>query len=255
MTGSSETNLNPGETDPFAHLHKMSTTAGLGSGDYVAINGTSIACILLGLCSAFVLFDNPVFFIFPVLGLVAGIVAWRQISLSNGTQTGREIAVIGLLLSLGFGGYYSIVKVYSVFQHRADQEQIVSQLHKLGDCLHDGHYVEAYGLFDNEFQKRVPQKEFVGAWSSQEAAKYWGTVQKADWNQLLDFETNPVNDSREAKGTMLLTVSKASQPLRTSMVLRRVDGIWLIDQLPQLFPAKAEEPKTTTGTMGQTLRK
>jgi len=31
--------------DPLAHLHKMSTTAGLGTTDYVAVNGMSIVAL------------------------------------------------------------------------------------------------------------------------------------------------------------------------------------------------------------------
>ena len=104
MTESSGSNINRGDADPFAHLHKMSTTAGLGSGDYVAINGTAIAAILLGVCSALVLFNSLIFLLIPLLGVIAAIVAFKQISASNGTQTGREVAAIGMLLSfLGLG--------------------------------------------------------------------------------------------------------------------------------------------------------
>src|SRR3989442_50419 len=94
-----------GGDDPFLKLHKMSTTAGLGSGDYVAINGTAIASLLLGIASALVLFGAHLLLLIPLAGVVCGILAFRQIADSNGTQTGRGLAAVGLLLSLGFGGF------------------------------------------------------------------------------------------------------------------------------------------------------
>src|SRR3954469_7316845 len=91
--------------DPFLKLHKMSTTAGLGSGDYVAINGTAIAALLLGIASALVLFGLHLLLLIPLAGLVCAILAFRQITDNNGTQTGRGLAAVGLVLSIGFGGF------------------------------------------------------------------------------------------------------------------------------------------------------
>ena len=54
----------------------MSTTAGLGSGDYVAINGTAIIAILLGVASAIVLFDSKMLLIVPLAGVVCAILAF-----------------------------------------------------------------------------------------------------------------------------------------------------------------------------------
>ena len=97
----------------------MSTTAGLGSGDYVAINGAAIASILIGVGSAIVLFDSKMLLVVPLAGIVCAILAWVQISQSNGTQTGRAVAAIGMLLSLGFGGFYTAKSVYSVIHNQA----------------------------------------------------------------------------------------------------------------------------------------
>src|SRR5688500_6062526 len=90
--------------DPLSHLHKMSTTAGLGSTEYVAINAPSVFALIFGLASVMAIFDN-ILLIIPLAGLVCAILALRQISQSNGTQTGRGLAIGGLLLSLAFGGY------------------------------------------------------------------------------------------------------------------------------------------------------
>jgi hypothetical protein len=265
MTGSSGSNLNPDEVDPsvsptavldgrsrdpkntsaeddpFLHLHKMSTTAGVGSGDYVAINGTAIACILLGLGSAFVLFDSLIFLIIPLLGVITGAFAWKQISKSNGTQTGREIVVVGLLLALGFGGFFSVRKVYAAFQNQADEHQIVSQVNKLGELLRDGRYNDAYLLFDDDFKRKYPLEEFQNNWKRFSANPYLGSVRSIDWNQLLNFETNPVDNSQQATGMMLL-YAKPSSPIRIHMSFRKVEDTWLVDQLQELF---AQEPKKT----------
>ena len=54
----------------------MSTTAGVGAGDYVAINGTAIAAVLLGVLSVIVLFDYRLFLLVPLAGVVCAVLAW-----------------------------------------------------------------------------------------------------------------------------------------------------------------------------------
>src|SRR5438105_4379840 len=89
----------PVADDPIAHLHKMSTTAGLGSGDYVAVNPVAVFAALVGLASTLALADNVLLFI-PLVGVVLAVLALWQIAHSNGTQTGRGIAWLGMILSL-----------------------------------------------------------------------------------------------------------------------------------------------------------
>src|SRR5437868_14846013 len=91
------------EPDPLAHLHKMSTTAGLGTTEYVAINPLAVATVFLGLASALALLDNTLLAV-PVLALIFAVAALRQIIKSGGTQTGRGLAILGLLLAVGFSG-------------------------------------------------------------------------------------------------------------------------------------------------------
>src|SRR5258706_13413962 len=71
--------------DSIAHLHKMSTTAGVGSQDYVAINNAAIVSVILGKCTALALLGMQ-FFIVGAAGIVTGIVALVQIRYSNATQ-------------------------------------------------------------------------------------------------------------------------------------------------------------------------
>src|SRR5436309_9385705 len=87
--------------DPLSHLHKMSTTAGLGSTDYVAVNGIAVTTIFMGLASSLALLDITLLAI-PVATVVLAIVALRQIANSNGTQTGRALAWGGMVLAMLF---------------------------------------------------------------------------------------------------------------------------------------------------------
>src|SRR4051812_15392834 len=104
---------NSAESDALAHLHKMSTTAGLGTTEYVAINPLAVTSIFLGLASALALLDNTLLSL-PIATLICSIFALRQISRSGGTQTGRGLAVLGLLLALIFSG---VVLARSIVHH------------------------------------------------------------------------------------------------------------------------------------------
>ena len=64
-----------------------------------------------GLAGFFLLFDldQPILLIIPLTALVTGFVAFRQIAKSNGTQTGRGIAALGMLLGAVFIGLFVAV--------------------------------------------------------------------------------------------------------------------------------------------------
>src|SRR3954468_1363531 len=96
--------------DPIAHLHKMSTTAGVGSQDYVAINNAAIVSVILGLCTALAFLGIP-FLIVGAAGIVFGVIAIVQIRHSNGTQGGLGLAILGILLSLAIAGSVAAVSI------------------------------------------------------------------------------------------------------------------------------------------------
>src|SRR4051794_22135980 len=74
--------------DPLASLHKMSTTAGITSQEYVAINIPSIIALVLGLASI-VAVVVPILLVVPLAAIVTAVASLRQIRDSNGTQSGR----------------------------------------------------------------------------------------------------------------------------------------------------------------------
>src|SRR3954454_9597425 len=89
--------------NPLASLHKMSTTAGISSQEYVAINIPSIIAPVLGVASVVAVL-NPILLVVPLAAIVTAVAALRQIRESNGTQTGRAFAWLGIVLSLAIGG-------------------------------------------------------------------------------------------------------------------------------------------------------
>src|SRR5438034_7029155 len=123
--------------DPLAHLHKMSTTAGLGSTEYVAISPTAIGALVSGLACFFLLFDldQPILLVIPLTALVTGFVAFRQIARSNGTQTGRSLAALGMLLGVVFIGLFVVRVTTTMLQARRDQAGIEATIHELGEHL------------------------------------------------------------------------------------------------------------------------
>src|SRR3954447_16756129 len=114
------------DPSPIARLHKMSTTAGVGSQDYVAINNSAIVSVILGLCTALAFLGVP-FLIVGAAGIVFGIIAIVQIRHSNGTQGGMGLAILGILLSLGIAGSVTAASVID-WQHRKQDEGDINKV-------------------------------------------------------------------------------------------------------------------------------
>src|SRR5688572_4627060 len=89
----------PGKAAGLARLRKMSTTAGVGLGEYRAVNGLAVASLVLGVAS-WMSWLHPLLFLLPVLALVLGVIAMVQIRGSEGTQSGIVLAGLGILLGL-----------------------------------------------------------------------------------------------------------------------------------------------------------
>jgi hypothetical protein len=231
-------NTPPADADPFLQLHKMSTTAGLGSADYVAINGTALASVLLGIVSAFMLLNSAVLLVLPVAGTFCGLLALRQINHSNGTQTGRGLAGVGLLLSLGFGGFYSVGQTVDAIRSRADRNQIVALIDQFGQLISRNDYHGAYNLCDQRFQQRVTEATFIQRWKTAGGSPLIGSITSMEWNQLLDFSDDPVTRDRLASSMVMIHFAKVAGVDREGTVFRKIDGQWWIDDMPGMFPAQ-----------------
>src|SRR3954451_14166890 len=120
--------------DPIAKLHKMSTTAGVGSQEYVAINNAAIVSAILGLCTALAFLGVP-FLIVGAAGIVFGIIALVQIRHSNGTQGGTALAILGILLSLAMAGSVAATSIVEWNHQREDKVQIEGLITQLGQFV------------------------------------------------------------------------------------------------------------------------
>ncbi len=217
----------------------MSTTAGLGSGDYVAINGNAIASVLLGVASGFLLMGNWVLLLLPLAGIICGGLAFRQIVGSNGTQAGRGLAGLGLLLCLGLGGFYSVRQGVDALRNHGDQDDIVHLITQFGDMISADRYADAYTLLDERMKQQVPLAEFALKWKMQNSSPLLGRVAKMEWNNVLEFGDDAVTGDRIASGQVLVSYEKVSGKNRYGTVFRKLGSNWWIDDIPEIFPARA----------------
>src|SRR5690242_3373793 len=151
------------DDDPLAHLHRMSTTAGLGTQEYVAINVPAVVAALLGVASILSLLANELLLI-PLAGVVCSILALRQIGNSNGTQGGKGYAILGLLLSLGFACLVGGLWTYQKIGYRDDERAIGQLMEQFSNKANAGDWKSAYGLFSDRFRDRVTEEAFVAKW-------------------------------------------------------------------------------------------
>ena len=228
--------------DPLASLHKMSTTAGVTSQEYVAINITSVVALLLGLASVLAALA-PVLLIVPVAGVVVSLVALSQIRASNGTQTGRGFAWLGVVLSLAIGGFVLARAAVEQSQTRADRDEIVRQIEQLGRHVAARDYEKAYAMFSDRFHARVNRATFDAVWESSQNVPQLGRITSMQWNQTsIFFETDPASGARAATAFAWVTFEKSSEKARHPLVFRKTAGQWVIDDATQLFPPERRRP-------------
>lgn len=222
------------EVDPLGHLYKMSTTAGLGSTDYVAINAPAVLAVILGLASALAVVDK-ILLIVPIAGVICAVVALYQIGKSAGTQTGRGLAVLGLVLSLGFAAYVGFLAMGKMRTERADRAAIETIISKLTGHVQKGEFEQAYALFSPRFQERVPQPEFADRMKYVQDGSY-GKLVTITTNGRYDFNSDPTTGIRIAQAILQMKLDKNPEPSRQEAVFRLADGEWKFENIPGLFP-------------------
>lgn len=226
--------------EALAHLFKMSTTSA-GGQDYVAINATSIASVLVGVASVLA-FLADVLLIVPLAGLVCAIVAMIQIRRSNGTQTGTGFAVAGLVLSLGIGGFKAGQRLFISHQANKDTQVIADIIQRLGADLHSARYDDAYDDFMSpEFKREVDRKTFAATFQQLQNALDYGPIEYAKWNgEPVDYEEVGTSGVKDATVMALVKFKKPSTPARPVFGFSDRDGTWKIDEC-SFFPAKKKK--------------
>ncbi len=214
----------------------MSTTAGLGSGEYVAINATAVTAFLFGLLSAVAVLGNLLLLV-PVIGVVLAIMAIGQIRGSNGTQTGKWLAILGLILSLGIGGYVIGGEIMEISRSRANQAGIEAKIAELESAVKAGDWDGAYALFTERFHATVPLELFRTRWDSLQNSEFYGSIAGIRWNGArMVVGRNDQDQALSAAAMGVFTFEKVDTQSRAEMYFRNDGGQWKIDSLPLLFP-------------------
>jgi len=227
--------------DPIANLHKMSTTAGVGSQDYVAINNAAIVSVILGMCTALAFLGIP-FLVVGAAGIVSGIIALVQIRHSNGTQGGGGLAILGIVLSLALAGSVAAANILEWTREREDRAAINNVLAQFGQDIASEQYDKAYQLFTPEFQAVF--KPDVFRVQLQAYQQYFGKIEGMTSNDLFQFlatadgvptaQTQTMLRFQQPKTKTPQPTTKTTQPTppseprRVPTALFKVNGQWRI---------------------------
>jgi hypothetical protein len=219
----------------------MSTTAGLGTGDYVAVNVTSVVAVVFGLASLLAIF-NSVLLVFPIVGVILSIVALRQVTNSNGTQTGKGLAILGLVLSGAITATIFSLQAWETFQRRADQDALASLSDKYGQLISQDKFDEAYDLFDAGFKDRVSKQAFVVHLTAIQHNSNLPPIDQITWNGLAEF--HPGDEGSQTADAVIKVHFKGIQgEERLQARFHQLkDGPWLINNIPDQFPPTKPEP-------------
>ena len=222
--------------DALSGLHKMSTTAGITSQEYVAINIPSIIALVLGLASVVVVL-SPVLLVVPVAAIATAFAALSQIRASNGTQTGRGFAILGIVLALVIGGIVLAREVMERFQRKADRQAIAARIEEVGRLVRAKDYDQTYKLFTPRFQSRINRQTFEAKWEATQSFHDVGRITSIEWNRTnILFQAEPVSGANAAFAASWIRFEKVSEPARYTFEFRKSGSDWQIEDIPSLFP-------------------
>jgi hypothetical protein len=222
--------------EALSHLYKMSTTSA-GGGDYIAINGTSIFALLLGVASVLAMAAD-VFLLVPLAGVFLAIIALIQIRNSSGTQSGRAFAFGGLFLAMLIGGAKIALAAKDWAQTRADTQVVAPMVDQLSKDIRAARYDEAYeDLFTSTFRARVSLKQFTDAFERVSASRDVGPITSIRWNhQRIEFFDIGTSGVRTGYVMCLIEFTRMSGASREVITFSTRDGTWKIDNIEWLFP-------------------
>jgi hypothetical protein len=231
-------------TEHLSRLPKMSPTAGVGSQDYVAINAASVAALLLGIAAVLAIVNDTLGAI-CVAGLIVAVISLRQISHSNGTQTGRGIAMIGLFLCTSIGSYVGAADTLQMLGARADRQAIQQLCQQFGQDMRDRTYDAAYDLFSVRFKSKVSRQDFVARLKGMqdELDRQYkvgvgsGMVVGATWPGLASFNRESETGALTAQSEITLDYEHASGLDPIPALFRKSGENWFIELMPDVFPS------------------
>lgn len=237
--------------DPLHNLYRMSRTAGLGSGEYVAINNTSVFAFLMGLASVLALL-NAFLLVFCVVAIVLGGIALLQIRSSNGTQTGQAFAVVGILLALIFGGTTGGKVAMARAERQKSEADVAQVIAQLGQRLAKQEYAQAYGtLFSEKFREDFSAETFTTRWET--ITRQAGAVQSVTWLGRSHIEPPRAAGDRRAQTKAEFRFEKVPQASPLTVTLVQQEGEWVIETIGEVFNADAERRTQQQRTPPQSM--
>jgi hypothetical protein len=241
--------------DPLASLHRMSTTAGAASQEYVAINLAAVATLVLGVASMAVLM-GMVMLIIPAVAIIFGIVALRQISNSNGTQAGRIIAWLGMILAVSMAALVIGREARVAIANSREEQVIKTTVAELGSAIKAADYPKAWTFFAPSFQNRkdLNLTVFTNVWKAKLAENpYYGKITTFKTNDVVQVSAAAVDGSRQAVTMLVIRFDKTDQEFRREIFFRNLDGVWKVESLPTVFPPPAQEAPAAPNLPGKPL--
>lgn len=222
-------------------LYQMSRTAGVGLQDYAAVNSLAV----IGLISAAVallfyllLWEIPIYPFIAAAGLVLGIVAFVQISRSNGTQTGKGLALGAVLLSLAVGAYAGVRGFMVAAENKRHTATIGQLINNLGESVKQNKWPEGYALMDEQFQKRVSVAEFeskLGFVRNYQGMSIDAFVAKPESTRIV----RDINGNITAETLIYIrlkdSAGKVTEPGSVPAILFPYDGQWKLHDIPDFF--------------------
>jgi hypothetical protein len=150
-------------TDPaMKALYQMSRTAGVGLQDYASVNVACVLAITVGVITlilSLVFKGADIYFFTGAIAFVLGVVGFVQVQNSNQTQTGKMLAIGGVVaagIGCALAGFDKFRIVREDIQHRKD---IVAFLETFGQTLQGGEMDKVFDEFHPTFQARFKDQK------------------------------------------------------------------------------------------------
>jgi hypothetical protein len=253
----------PADADPTAGLYKMSTTAGVGTADYVAVNTMSVVAAVVGLATLLAL-AHWLFMFIGLAAIVCGLIALHQIRDSNGTQGGAMTAWAGIVMAVLFAGIALAMEYRSRAALVPERQGVNALIDRVGKLIISAEaarakgetdaasapddarkaavramaqeasraeYRKAYDLFTAEFQSRVPFEQFEQR--LRQVQGFAGPIQDFRGNDVFRF--SPPERPRMAE-TIVVIRFETLKDSRHDAAFQKVGEEWRVLRLDLVDP-------------------
>ena len=222
---------------------RMSKTAGAALGEYSEVSPLAVTSLVLGVAGGLVVL-GPVLAVVPLVGLVLGVWALVKISRSAGTQTGKLLALAGVVLcagSVGFAGYQQWSGDHRIARERQAIDQLLGEFAKY---ISQSRYDQAYELLDPRQQSRITLERFKQTLEQLQNTPDYGRIVAATSGRQIELTVDPSTKNSVAQGLIILKLDASKfganddRGARERAVYWMIDGKWRIHDIPSWFPTR-----------------